>query len=175
MTEWREAFDLFAKLLPGASIIAAILLARRQLQAARRATAVTIAKTHYREFITLAMINSDITVRGATPEALEELKNDPSKYRRYRWLATQALFALQEIYFAIPEDKYWRRTIVVIASNFRAFILSPIELPPRQREGWHTEFMDYVTTSLVNFTHPVVSLGVPLGETTPASSAAEAS
>ncbi len=161
---WRDALDVLARLLPGASIIVAIILGRRQLKGAQRATAVTIAKAHFREFITLALWNSDVTARGATPESLLELRKDAAQYRRYRWLATQGLFALQEMYFAVPDSKEWRRMIVVISSNFRAFILSQEDLPTRQRQAWSPEFMDFLTTSLQEFVHPLITLAVPLGD-----------
>lgn len=160
----HEFLDYLIRLLPGGTIVAAIIVARSQLRAARRATAITIAKNYYRELITICLYNADVTYRGATPEGLAALKREPANYRRYRWLVTQALFALQEIYFAIPGDPYWRRTICVVSSSFKAFILSPDEIPERQRAGWHPEFMAFVMTSLKEFDHPVVTLRVQLGE-----------
>lgn len=163
----RDAFEIFAKLLPGASLIAAIFLANRQLQSSRRATAITIAKNHYRKLLSICTDNADIVYRGATAAALADLKSDVARYKKYRWLVTQALFALQEIYFAIPDDEHWRKTIRIIGSNFRAFILSDEELPPRQKASWHPAFMEFLIHELERFEHPIVALGVPLGDERP--------
>lgn len=156
---WGDAADYFVRSLPGIGIIAAVLVARTQLKAARRATALTIAKSHYREFLYTCIRNADVAHMGATPEALATLKMNPEQYQRFRWLVTQGLFALQEIYFAYPDDKHWRRTVVVLASAFRAFILSDVEIPMRQREGWNAEFMAYLLRELKGFQHPITDTG----------------
>ena len=162
---WEVAGDYFVRLLPGIGIIAAVFVARTQINAARRATMLTIAKSHYREFLYTCIRNADVAHMGATPDGLAALKANPEQYRRYRWLVTQAMFALQEIYFAYPDDKHWRRTIVILASAFRAFLLSEVDIPPRQREGWNTSFMAFILRELINFEHPILEAGVAL--TTP--------
>ena len=154
--------DLLIRLLPAGAIIVAILVARRQLAAARRATQLTIAKNHYRSFISLAVRHADIAYRGATEEALAQLKAEPEAYRRYRWLATQAMFALQELYFATGAEPHWRQSVRVLASNFRAFILSPVDWPPRQRAALHPEFMGFLERELQGFEAPILATGVPV-------------
>ena len=72
--------DLATKLLPGIAILVAILVAKMQLNGARRATAITIAKTHYRKMLVLLLENTEILYRGTTPEGFAKLKTDTAAY-----------------------------------------------------------------------------------------------
>ena len=155
--DFQTAFDSFARLLPGGLIIVAAIVAYKQLAAARRATAMTIAKAHYREFLEQCLFNSDVAFCGATPEALAAIRTDPESYKRYRWLVTQALFALQEMYLAYSDDSHWRSAVITLASAFKYSILSDAEIPQRMRNGWNPDFMRFLESELTAFIHPSVT------------------
>jgi hypothetical protein len=81
---------------PAIAILAAILVARVQLRAARRATGITIAKTPFRKMLVLFFEITDILYRGTTHERFVELKKDTAAYLRYRMLSTNMTFVCQE-------------------------------------------------------------------------------
>jgi|EndMetStandDraft_8_1072994.scaffolds.fasta_scaffold12625_3 hypothetical protein len=137
VSRWRRAldyFDLLVRLLPGGVFIAVLIAARLQILAARRATATTIAKNHYRKMLALFLEHSEIVYRGATGEALTSLQEDPPSYRKYRMLFTNMAFAMQELYFSIDLEKqpHWERIIANFIALFRGFINSEKAFaPPR--------------------------------------------
>ena len=161
MESFMLTLDLIAKLLPAGAILSAVFVARAQMGAVRRASAVTIAKNHYREALELFIKNSDIIFLGTKEESYLQLTENVPLMRRYRWLANTALFALQELYnvFVVGDQKdpYWGRTIIIIASVFRCHLLSQEHFPDYIRSGYNPAFLKYVVDGVQSNVHPVAS------------------
>jgi hypothetical protein len=155
--------DWLAKLLPAAAIIAAMFVARLQLRAARRATAITIAKNHYRKMLGIFQKNTDILYSGTSPEAFAALKKDREKYLRYRMLFTNMSFACQEIFFAIDTKKeaHWAYTLRAFITLFREFINSPEDVMPYIQATLHPKFLEFMMTTASEHKHPTARFASP--------------
>ena len=153
--------DIISKLFPVLAILAAIGVARVQMKAARRATAMTIAKNHYRESLELFIKNSDIIFLGTKDDSYRQLVANVPLMRRYRWLFVTAMFSLQELYnvFVIGEQKdpYWARTIVVIGSLFRCHLMSKEHFPDYIRSGYNPGFLRFVLEGVQQNVHPAAA------------------
>jgi hypothetical protein len=152
--------DWATKLLPAAAIIVAVLVARMQLRAARRATATTIAKTHYRKMLSLFQKNTDVLYRGTTPERFAKLKKETELYMRYRMLFTNMSFACQEMYFAIDteKEKHWGNALRAFVSLFREFINCNDDATPFLQSTLHPKFMEFMRATALEYRHPTASL-----------------
>jgi len=148
--------DAILRLLPALAIVGGIFIARMQIAAARRATAITIAKNHYRKILGLLLKHSDIVYRGATEEALALLQEDTPNYRKYRWLFTNMAFAMQELYFSIDLKKqpHWEKTIANFIALFRAFINSETTFSPAIRTTLDPAFLKYMLDVASKQEHP---------------------
>ena len=166
-TPWGTVIDYVIKLLPAGSIIVAAAVARQQILANRRGTAITIAKNHYKDLLYLFEQNVDILYGGINEDRLMELRADIYNYRRYRWLVTITLFSLQELYFTLRSNSEWRHTICVISSIFRAYLLSTTELSDFIRRGWDPEFMRFLMEGLRVNEHPFARMKPGDGKPTP--------
>lgn len=153
--------DGLVKLLPAGAVLSGVFVARAQMGAVRRAAAVTIAKNHYRETHELFIKNSDIVFLGTKEESYLELAANVPLMRRYRWLFTTAMFALQELYcvFVIGREKdpYWARTIILIGSVFRCHLLSDEHFPEYIRSGYNPAFIKYMVDGVQSNVHPAAS------------------
>ena len=168
--DWR--LDLLNFFLDNLSIVASIIAvvaalfsARRQVMTARRATAITIAKNHYRETLALFLRHHDIVFLGVKESSYQELANNVKLFRRYRWLSSIALFSLQElhnVFVADPngKDPYWERTIVIIASVFKYHYLNETHFPEYIKSGYNKAFMTFVTDNLIKNNHPSAALKI---------------
>jgi hypothetical protein len=154
--------DWIAKLLPAVAIIVAVLVARMQLRAARRATATTIAKNYYRKMLGIFQQNTDILYSGTTPEALTSLMKDREKYLRYRMLFTNMSFACQEIFLVvdIEKDKHWANTLRVFSTLFGGFINSG-EFSEAMQGTLHPRFLTFMKQAASSAHHPAVKLVSP--------------
>jgi hypothetical protein len=148
------------RLLPAIAILAAILVARIQLRAARRATAITIAKTHFRKMLVLFLENTDILYRGTTPERFAELKTDTSAYLRYRMLSTNMTFACQEMFLAIDieKEKHWGNALKALISLFRGYLNSSEDLNPFMWSTLHPRFVEFMRKTASEQSHPVAQI-----------------
>jgi hypothetical protein len=164
--------DWAAKLLPAIAIFVAVLVARMQLRAARRATAITIAKTHYRKFLNQMLENTDILYRGATPEGFAELKTDRTAYLRYRMLSTNMSFACQEMFLAIDieKEKHWGKALRAFVYLFREFLNSSEDLNPFMWSTLHPRFVEFVRKTALEQSHPVAQILVSSELSNPAAS-----
>ncbi len=156
--------DILAKFLPVIAVLVAIIVAKAQLKAARRATAVTIAKNHYRQTMELFTKNSDILFLGVKQEPYERLVQNIDMMRRYRWLFSLTLFSLQELYDVfVAEDqkeKHWARTIIIVASLFRCHLLSTENFPEYIRSAYKPEFLRYVLDGMKENEHPSAKIAL---------------
>ncbi len=162
--------DILAKFLPVIAILVAIVVARAQLKSARRATAVTIAKNHYRQTMELFTKNSDILFLGVKQQPYEMLVQNIDLMRRYRWLFSLSLFSLQELYDVFvaedqedqkdQKDKHWARTIIVVASLFRCHLLSSENFPEYIRSAYNPEFLRYVLDGMKENEHPTARIAL---------------
>jgi hypothetical protein len=152
--------DWVTKLLPAIAIIVALLIARMQLRAARRATAITIAKTHYRKMLSLFQENTDILYQGTTPEGFAKLKAEPGPYLRYRMLSTNMSFACQEIFLVIDieEEEHWGNAIRAFIYLFREFINSSEDLNPFMWSTLHPRFVEFMRKTALEQRHPVTQI-----------------
>jgi hypothetical protein len=155
--------DWIAKLLPAAAIIVAVFVARMQLRAARRATAISIAKNHYRKMLGIFQKNTDILYSGTTPEGFAALKKNRTHYLRYRMLFTNMSFACQEIFFAIniEKEKHWASTLRAFISIFREFINSGEDFHPLIQSNLHPKYLEFMKATAREQRHPTVSLSFP--------------
>jgi hypothetical protein len=152
--------DWVTKLLPAIAILVAVLVARMQLRAARRATAITIAKTHYRKMLNQLLENTDVLYRGATPEGFAELKADKAAYLRYRMLSTNMSFACQEMFLAIDieKEKHWGNALRAFTSLFREFLISDADLNPFMWSTLHPRFVEFMRKTALEQSHPVTQI-----------------
>jgi hypothetical protein len=152
--------DWATKLLPAIAIIVVVLVARTQLRAARRATAITIAKTHFRKMLVLFLENTDILYGGTTPERFAELKADTSAYLRYRMLSTNMTFACQEMFLAIDieKEKHWGNALRALISLFREFLNSSEDLNPFMWSTLHPRFVEFMQKTALEQSHPVAQI-----------------
>lgn len=161
MLEVVEMVEIGAKFLPALAIVGGLLGARVQIRAAQRATAVTIAKNHYRETLELFIKNSDVIFLGVKEDSYKQLVANAPLMRRYRWLFVTALFSLQELYnvFVVGEQKdaYWGRTIVIIGSVFRCHLMSKEQFPDYIRSGYNPDFLQYVLEAVQKSIHPAAA------------------
>ena len=141
---WADAFDVAVRLTPALSVVAAILLARRQLNAVRRATALTIAKNHYRECLQMLFHHADLASAGISAESLDVLRRDVRRYRRYRWLFTVMCFSFQEVYVALNDDTSFLNAIKFISKIFSPFILSDEHFTPAQQHTLRPDFLRFL-------------------------------
>lgn len=156
-----EIVDILAKFFPALAIVAGLVGARVQIRGAQRATAMTIAKNHYRETLELFTKNSDVAFLGSKEESYRALVANVPLMRRFRWLFVTAMFALQELYnvFVVGDkkDPYWARTIIVIGSVFRCHLLSQENFPDYIRSGYNPAFLKYVVDGVQNNVHPAAA------------------
>lgn len=156
--DWPLTIEMLSRLLPAGAIIAAVVVGRAQLRAGRRATALTIAKNHYRATLELYVNNSDIVYLGASEEGYQDLLENVELMRRYRWLATITLFSLQELYFVYvvgdSKDKNWAHVIYIVSSIFKHHFLSERSFPAYLRSAYDPAFMDYIYAGLSRNDHP---------------------
>jgi hydroxymethylpyrimidine pyrophosphatase-like HAD family hydrolase len=160
-----DYFDYAVRLLPGLAIVGGLVGARLQILENRRVAANTIAKNHYREFLELLLKNADIAYGGVNDESFSLLRKDPAKYRRYRMLFTNMVFAMQEMYFAmdIENNEHWKRTVINFITLFKCLIISDEEFPPSLRAGLHPAFVGFMmeTASKQGHAMAVTTLGNP--------------
>jgi hypothetical protein len=151
--------DWIAKLLPAAAIIVAVFVARMQLRAARRATAMTIAKNHYRKMLAIFQENTDILYSGTSAESLEALKKERDKYLRYRMLFTNMSFACQELFLVvdIEKDKHWANTLRIFSALFGGFINSD-EFSPTMQATLHPKFLAFMKEAAGGLEHPAATI-----------------
>ena len=103
-------------------------------------------------------MNTDIIYAGITSEAYEQARKNPDVVRRFGWLVTTVLFSLQElhnVFVAGPrKDPHWGRTIIIVASAFRGYLLADEYFSPYVRAGYNPAFIDYVRHGLAASQHP---------------------
>lgn len=169
MTVW---LDWAARFLPAIAIIAAVIIARMQLRAARRATAITIAKNHYRKMLSLIQANTDVVYRGTTPEGFARLKADTPAYLRYRMLSTIMSFACQEMYLAIDIEKepHWGNALRAFIYLFREFLNSDEDLNAFMWSTLHPKFVEFMRKTARERSHPVTQVIAPAVATEPSNS-----
>jgi hypothetical protein len=152
--------DWTGKFLPALAIIVVVFVARMQLRAARRATAITIAKTHYRKMLILLFENTDILYRGTTPDGFAKLKADTPSYLRYGMLSTNMTFACQEMFPAIDieKEKHWGNALRAFIYLFREFVNSPEDLNPFMWSTLHPRFVEFMRKTALEQSHPVAQI-----------------
>ena len=152
--------DWATKLLPAIAILVAVLVARMQFRAARRATAITIAKTHYRKMLNQMLENTDILYRGTTPEGFAKLKTDCAAYLRYRMLSTNMSFACQEMFLAvvIEKEKHSGNALRAFVYLFREFLNSSEDLNPFMWSTLHPRFVEFMRKTALEQSHPVAQI-----------------
>jgi len=157
-----DYFDYAVRLLPGLAIVGGLVGARLQILENRRVAANTIAKNHYREFLELLLANADIAYAGVTDESFSLLRKDLPKYRRYRMLFTNMVFAMQEIYLAMDMEKnqHWKLTVMNFVTLFRCLIISDETFPPSLRAGLDSAFVSFMLESASNQEHAMAVAGI---------------
>jgi hypothetical protein len=172
-----DYFDYAVRLLPGLAILGGLLGARLQVLENRRVAANTIAKNHYREFLELLLKNADIAYAGVNDESFSLLRKDPAKYRRYRMLFTNMVFAMQEIYLAMDMEKnqHWKQTVINFVALFRCLIISDETFPPSLRAGLDPVTIFGALDDHERLLRRLVQAGLPLDADGSAPGPAEAS
>jgi hypothetical protein len=157
-----DYFDYAVRLLPGLAILGGLLGARLQVLENRRVAANTIAKNYYREFLELLLKNADIAYAGVNDESFSLLRKDPAKYRRYRMLFTNMVFAMQEIYLAMDMEKnqHWKQTVINFVALFRCLIISDETFPPSLRAGLDPVFVAFMMETASKQEHAMAAAGV---------------
>jgi len=157
-----DYFDYAVRLLPGLAIVGGLVGARLQILENRRVAANTIAKNHYREFLELLLANADIAYAGVTDESFSLLRKDLPKYRRYRMLFTNMVFAMQEIYLAMDMEKnqHWKQTVINFVALFRCLIISDETFPPSLRAGLDPGFVAFMMETASKQEHAMAAAGV---------------
>jgi hypothetical protein len=157
-------WSTFLQATPAIAIVAAIFTTRIQLQRQAFASRLIIAKNHYRDTLDLFLRNTDIIFLGTKSDSYKELTESPELFKRYRWLFTITLFSLQEVYFVYVNvkspDKYWSRTVIIIASVFRLHFQSQEFFPDYIRSGYDVGFLAFVDEGIRDAEHPAVKAGL---------------
>ncbi len=139
------------------SVATAIYLARRQQAALSRANAISIAKNHYKDWLSICIKNSDVIFYGSRKESYEKLVQDQELFRRYRWVFTSMMFALQEVYqtFSKPENysESWLNMVSVNSALCKFHVLSDQGLKGPTQAVYDPKFVKFVIESLEKTEH----------------------
>lgn len=156
-----EFWNLLSTLVPLVTLCAGVFLAYKQLKQSSRDVKVSIAKNHYRDTLNLFLENSDVVYLGTNAVSYGNLVKDISAFRRYRWLFSITMFALQELYqvfVAGPmKDKHWEKTILIIASVFKEHFNSETNFPDYIRNGYNKSFLEFVSAGIQKMEHPTAA------------------
>jgi hypothetical protein len=155
-----DLVDWAAKLLPAVAILAAIFAAKAQLKAAKRASDATTAKNYYRKMLHIFLQNADILYAGIDAESFQLLKQDNTRYRRYRMLFTNMAFACQEMYLAFDmrKEEHWAHAIRAFISLFKYHILSEKDFPPFIQAGLDPKFLEFMKKVVAQYEHPASAM-----------------
>jgi hypothetical protein len=139
------------------SVLSALWIAQRQQRASARANAISIAKNHYKDWLKICVENSDVVFFGTKADSYATLTERPELFRRYRWVFTSGMFALQEVFqtFRQPEmrSQYWLNMVSVNSALFRYHILSEQGLAGPTRQVYDPAFVEYVLEALGRTEH----------------------
>jgi hypothetical protein len=139
------------------SVATAIYIARRQQAGLARANAINIAKNHYKDWLAICIKNSDVVFYGAKQESYEKLVSDPELFRRYRWVFTSMMFALQEVYqtFSKPENysEAWLNMVRVNSALCKFHVLSEQGLNGPTQAVYDPSFVKFVRESVAQVEH----------------------
>lgn len=158
---WPDVLEFVAvKLTPAVSIVGGLLAARAQLRNNRRLNAEMIAKNHFRKMLREFRRQPDLLFAGITQSALEDLRPNIPKYRRYALLYATCMFSMQEVFLAIDlkKEKNWANTIRNFCSIFKPFLQTDgvafeVDVDPA--------FLAWVREAVRDFEHPFAHLPMP--------------